>query len=83
MPGPGTTGGTGGTSGISGTSSGQLININTASVDEMRQALHVSSTTAQNIINYRTQNGPYTSIDQLLQVVSKSIYDKIKGQVTI
>ena len=62
---------------------GQLVNINTASVDEMRQALHLSSTTAQNIINYRLQHGPYTSIDQLKQVVSTSTYDKIKNLVTI
>jgi competence protein ComEA len=64
-------------------STGQLVNINTASLDDLRQNLHVSSTTAQNIINYRTQNGPYSSIDQLLKVVSKSIYDHIKGLVTI
>ena len=62
---------------------GQLVNINSASIDEMRQSLHVSSTTAQNIVNYRLQHGPYTSVDQLLQVVSKSIYDKIKDWVTV
>ena len=62
---------------------GQLVNINTASVDEMRQSLHISATTAQNIVNYRLQHGPYTSVDQLLQAVSRSIYDKIKGQVTV
>ena len=61
---------------------GQLVNINTASADEMRQNLRISSTTAQNIVNYRLQHGPFTSIDQLLQVVSRSIYDKIKTQVT-
>ena len=76
VPGPGT-----GTPNNAAT--GQLVNINTASVTEMRQNLHVSSTTAQNIVNYRTQHGPFTSIDQLLQVVSKSIYDHIKGLVTI
>ena len=64
-------------------STGQLVNINTASADELRQNLHVSSTTAQEIVNYRLQNGPYSSIDQLLQVVSKSIYDHIKSLVTI
>ncbi|MDQ6645530.1 MAG: ComEA family DNA-binding protein [Chloroflexota bacterium] len=64
-------------------STGQLVNINTASADELRQNLHVSSTTAQAIVNYRLQNGPYSSVDQLLQVVSKSIYDHIKGLVTI
>ncbi len=62
---------------------GQLININTASAAEMRQSLHLSSTTAQNIVNYRLQHGPFTSIDQLLQVVSRSIYDKIKTLVTV
>lgn len=62
---------------------GQLVNINTASVTELRQNLHISSTTAQAIVNYRTQHGPYTSIDQLQQVVSTSIYAKIKGLITI
>lgn len=74
QPGSGTSNTTGNT---------QLININTASADEMRQALHISSTTAQAIINYRTQNGPFTSVDQLQQVVSQSIYDKIKNEVTV
>jgi competence protein ComEA len=62
---------------------GQVININTATVDQMRQVLHVSSSTAQKIIDYRTQHGRYTSINQLLQVVSRSIYDKIKNSVTV
>ena len=70
--------------GANGTATaGQLVNINTASADEMRQVLRISSTTAQNIINYRLQHGPYTSIDQLKQVVSTSTYDKIKSLVTI
>lgn len=73
VPGPGTNGT------ATTTQSGQLVNINTASADEMRTVLHVSSTTAQNIISGR----PYTSIDQLLQVVSRSIYDKIKNSVTV
>lgn len=76
VPGPGS-----GTPNSSST--GQLVNINTASADVLRQNLHVSSTTAQAIVNYRLQNGPYSSVDQLLQVVSKSIYDHIKGLVTI
>ncbi len=81
VPQPGTGDNTG--SNTSPTGNGQLININTASADQMRQALHISSTTAQNIINYRTQNGPFTSVDQLQQVVSQSIYNKIKDEVTV
>ena len=74
VPGPGTSG---------SANAGQLVNINTASVDEMRQNLHISATTAQAIVNYRQQNGPFTSIDQLQLVVSKTIYTKIKGLITI
>jgi competence protein ComEA len=74
VPGPGTSG---------SDSAGQLVNINTASMDEMRQNLHISAITAQSIVNYRQQNGPFTSIDQLQLVVSKTIYDKIKGLITI
>lgn len=59
------------------------VNINTASVDELRQRLHVSATTAQHIVNYRLQHGPYTAVDQLLQVVSRSVYDRIKDLVTV
>ncbi len=70
--------------GANGTAkAGQLVNINTASADEMRQSLHISSTTAQNIVTYRLQHGLFTSIDQLQQVVSSSVYDKIKDLVTI
>jgi competence protein ComEA len=78
------TGGTGGTSGtVTGTATGQMININTASASDMMSNLHVSSKTAQSIIDYRTQNGNYTSVAQLLQVVSRSIYDKVRSQCTV
>jgi len=81
-------GGTGGTTGTvtgttTGTTTGQLININTASASDMMSNLHVSSKTAQAIIDYRTQNGNYTSVAQLLQVVSRSIYDKVRSQCTV
>ncbi|QBD78503.1 ComEA family DNA-binding protein [Ktedonosporobacter rubrisoli] len=85
VPGPastssnsGATGGTGGT-----TAPGQLVNINTASADDLRKNLHISSTTAQAIVNYRMQQGPYTSVEQLSQVVSSTIFNKIKGMVTV
>ncbi len=73
-------------SGSSSTPSAQgqnLVNINTATAQEMETQLHISSKTAQAIINYREQHGPFTSVSQLTQVVSKSIYDKIKNEVTV
>lgn len=72
-----------GTSGTPGSSTSGLVNINTATVSELEQQLHVSSTTANNIVNYRTQNGNYTSVDQLLQVISTSIFNRIKNMVTV
>jgi len=65
------------------TATAALVNINTASSQEMQQKLHISSTTASTIITYRTQHGPFASVDQLDGVVSKSIYDKIKGSVAV
>ncbi|HEU5229574.1 MAG TPA: ComEA family DNA-binding protein [Ktedonobacteraceae bacterium] len=73
----------GGVPGVASNTPGQLVNINTASVDELRQQLNISSQTAQTIISYRLQHGDFTSVEQLSQVVSKTIYDKIKGLVTV
>ena len=61
----------------------QKVNINTASTSDLRQQLSVSSTTASAIVNYRLQHGPYTSVEQLLQVISKAIYTRIKDQVSL
>lgn len=63
--------------------SSQTVNINTATATTMEQVLHVSSTTAQKIIAYRTQHGPFTSIEQLQQAISKSIYQRIENMVTV
>lgn len=73
----------GGPGGSPTATAGQLVNINTATKTEMMQVLHISATTADKIIAYRVQHGPYTSVTQLLQVVSKSIYDHIKNMVTV
>ncbi len=82
-PPPNLGGAPGPATGPAGVGSGQLININTASVDQMSLALHISSKTAQKIVDYRTQHGNYTSVDQLSQVVSRAVYNKIKDLVTV
>jgi competence protein ComEA len=74
----------GGVPGVgTGEDSTELLDINTASEKEMREKLHISNQTAQTIINHRTQHGPFTSIEQLSQVVSKSIYDKVKRMIRV
>lgn len=66
-----------------GSATGQPVNINTATSDQLRQSLHISAKTAQNIINYRLQHGPYSAVSELQNVVSRAIYDHIKDQVTV
>lgn len=72
--------GTGG--GPTSSSSGPLVNINTATASDLRQKLSLSSKSAQAIVTYRLQHGNFTSVDQLLQVFSKTTYNKIKDLVT-
>ncbi|GAC1565815.1 MAG: hypothetical protein NVS2B2_37310 [Ktedonobacteraceae bacterium] len=66
-----------------GNTNNQLVNINTASVEELSQNLHISKTSAQAIVDYRTQHGNFSNVDELVQVVSRSIYDKIKAQCSV
>jgi competence protein ComEA len=77
------TGATGDTGNAASDTTGLPVNINTATVAQLEQALHIRSTTAEEIVNYRLQHGPFTSVDQLAQAVSRSTYDKIKGMVTV
>ena len=82
------TGGVPGTVGTPGIGSGsnsnnQLVNINTASVDELSVSLHISKKSAQTIVDYRTQHGDFSSVDQLAQVLSRTVYNKIKAQCTV
>lgn len=69
-------------SGLPGGGPGK-VNINTASAEDMHTLLGISLTTANKIVAYREANGPYTSITQLLNVMSRSTYDKIRNFITV
>ena len=45
----------------------------------------IGPTAAQKIVEYRTANGPFTRIEDLLKVpgIGPTILDEIRGQVTI
>ena len=45
-----------------------LVNINTANVTQLTQLPGVGTAIAQKIIDYRTANGPFTSVDDLTKV---------------
>lgn len=48
------------------------ININTASIDEMKKHPYISYNVASTIVNYRTKHGIFKSYDQLLELGSLS-----------
>jgi competence protein ComEA len=83
-PGPPAGGGTGGgASGAGG--AGQLVNINTATLEEMESLPGIGPALGQRIIDYREQHGPFRSVDDLLNV--SGIGDKrladLRSKVTV
>ena len=66
------------------TSSGDLIDINTASLDELESLPGIGPTTAQNIIAYRNAHGPFQQIEDILNVpgIGPSTFDSIQDLIT-
>ena len=64
---------------------GEPVNINTASADELDKIPGIGPTSAQKIIEYRTTNGPFLRLEDLLKVpgIGPSILDEIRSQVTV
>ncbi|MDP5290883.1 helix-hairpin-helix domain-containing protein [Oceanimonas sp. CHS3-5] len=54
------------------------ININTATQDQLAQLSGVGPAKAQAIVEYRDDNGPFTSVDDLVQVrgIGEATVDK-------
>ena len=46
----------------------ELLNINTATVEELQTLPNIGEATAQRIVDYRTQHGNFTSVDALQNV---------------
>lgn len=66
-------------------SGADLVNINTASVDELDKLPGIGQTTAQRIITYRTDNGPFATIEDILNVsgIGTATYNEIKDLITV
>lgn len=60
------------------------ININTATLDELITLDGIGTTKAEAIINYRTEHGSFTNIEDLKNVsgIGESTYEKIKEHIT-
>jgi|GEM_PF-713413 competence protein ComEA helix-hairpin-helix repeat region len=62
-----------------------LININTASAAELESLPKIGPALAQAIIKYRTENGPFTSVDDLEQIsgISSTIINGFRDRITV
>jgi competence protein ComEA len=78
---PGTTGGVPGSSG----STGALVNINTADEATLETLNGVGPVLAAAIIQYRTEHGPFASVDQLDEVsgIGPATLEDLRSQVTV
>jgi competence protein ComEA len=87
IPKPGTTVPGGSDPSGTGTSSGgtTLININTAGETELEDLPGVGPVTAAAIIDYRTQNGSYAAVDDLIDVsgIGPSTLEQIRPFATV
>jgi len=76
-----------GTSGeVAGQSaSGDLININTATAEELDTLPGIGPSTAQKILDYRDENGPFAAIEDIMRVsgIGEAKFNKIKDLITI
>lgn len=62
-----------------------LVNLNTATKEELQTLPGVGPAVAQRIVEYRTKFGPFKSVDELLEIkgIGPKKLEKIKPLVTL
>jgi competence protein ComEA len=84
--GPGATGGTGPAGDASGQAgTGALIDLNTATAEQLDTLPGVGPSTAAAIIAHRDENGPFTSVDQLIDVrgIGEAKLEQLRDLVSV
>jgi competence protein ComEA len=78
-------GGAAGGGGAAGTAPSAPINLNSATAEQLDTLDGVGPATAQKILEYRTQHGGFSSIDDLAQIsgIGPKKLEALKAQVTV
>lgn len=68
-----------------GAPAGAKVDLNAASTDQLDTLPGVGEVTAQRIVQWRTEHGGFTKVEQLRDVggIGESKFEKLRGQVTV
>jgi competence protein ComEA len=82
---PGGSAAGGAAAGPGGSAAGALVDLNTATAEQLDTLPGVGPSTAAAIIAHRDQNGPFTSVDQLLDVrgIGEAKLEQLRGLVSV
>lgn len=67
------------------TNTSNMVNINSATLEELKTLNGVGDAKANGIIEYREKNGGFTSIDQIKEVdgIGEKMFEKIKDKIEV